>query len=395
MKVRSAARLASSLWLAYAFSTVAFLILGFRNGEGDLLANLPILLAFCAFATIGALLISRYLRHPIGWIFMTIGLGTALGNLAQQYAIYSLFTSPTSLLPAGVGAAWLGAWLWVASAGVIIFVPLLVPSGRPSTSRWRPVVWAAAAALVAIVVTFMFKPGLVDIGTQYPVANPLGIAGSRPAMDVIQSLAGITYLLLLVVAIGGLLLKVRRSRGEERQQLKWFAYAAAFMAVILFSLQPLVERFLPQNLSYAVGSFLFGLGVAALPIGTGIAILKYRLYDIDFIINRTLVYGALTAILGAAYIVVVTVAGTVLEGSALVTAGATLTVAALFQPLRQRIQSFIDRRFYRRKYDAVRTAEALSAQLRDEVNLEAMRADLVAAVQETMQPRRVSLWLKG
>jgi hypothetical protein len=401
MKARTAARLAWSLWAVYGVATALFMWLGFLNEDtGSIVSVLPILFAFTAFAAIGALIVSRNPRHPVGWIFTTIGLGTALGNLTQQYAIYALFTDPGPLLPAGVASAWLGGWVWTASMGSIMFLPLLFPTGRPPSPRWTPLLWAGGIALLAGVAGFLFKPGLLDIGEQYPVANPLGVPGSGPLLDAIQ-LAGVVV--LAFVLLGGtlaLLLRGHRSKGDERQQLKWFGYAVAYMLVTVFIAQPLTQRLLPGGLGIEVGNFLFGVGIAALPTGAGIAILRHHLYDIDIIINRTLVYGALTAVLALVYVVGVAGVGGLVRAATgqdrntVVVAASTLAVAALFRPARFRVQAFIDRRFYRRKYDAARTLELFSTRLRGEIDLETLSAELLSVVQDTMQPAQVSLWLR-
>lgn len=401
VKARTAARLAWSLWTVYGVATVLFMWLGFLNEDtGNPLSDLPILFAFTAFAAIGALIVSRYPRHPVGWIFITIGLGTALGNLTQQYAIFALFTDPRRLLPAGVASAWLGGWLWPASMGSIMFLPLLFPNGRLPSPRWRPLLWAGGVALLAAVGPFLFKPGPVDIGEQYPVANPLGIPGSGPLLDAIQFAGLVVLVIVLVGGTVGLLVRGHRSRGQERQQLKWFGYAAAFMLITVITAQPLTERLLPGGLEYEVSSFLFGVGIAALPAGTGIAILRHHLYDIDIIINRTLVYGALTTVLALVYIAGVAGVGSFVRAATgqdknnLVVAASTLVIAAMFRPARARIQSFIDRSFFRRKYDAAKTLELFSTRLREEIDLESLSKELLVVVQDTMQPAQVSLWLR-
>jgi hypothetical protein len=247
---------------------------------------------------------------------------------------------------------------------------------------------------------FLFAPGPLDIGENYPVANPLGIPGAGPFLDLIQSAGGILFLIVLATGVLGLLVRAYRSRGMERQQLKWFGFAAAFMVLAVFALEPAIDLLLPGKLGNAVGSSAFGFGIAALPVGTGIAIMRWRLYDIDIIINRTLVYAALTAALALVYLGGVVGAGVLLrsatgqERNSIAVAASTLAVAALFRPARGRIQSFIDRRFYRRKYDSEQTLADFSARLRDQIDLDTMRVELLRVVGETMQPARVSLWLR-
>jgi hypothetical protein len=403
MKARTAARLAWCTWAAYLLETTAFIFLAQRNRDvhQPLAANLPILLAFAAFAAIGGLLISRFHRHPIGWIFVTIGLGTALGNLAQQYAIYVLFTEP-GLLPGGVAMAWLGAWLWAGSMGSLVFVLLLFPDGKPVSPRWKPVVWVAGAGLAALLAPFLFKTGRldVDIAGRYRVANPLGIRGWDAFFDSVQAVGVVVYFGVLVVATIGLVIRANRSTGVERQQLKWLGYAAVVLVGAVLVIGPAANALAWGQIGDDIGVFLFGIGVAAIPTAIGVAILKYRLYDIDVIINRTLVYGLLTVVLGMVYVVGVVGVGTLVrqvtgqERNNVVVAASTLAVAALFRPARSRIQDFIDRRFYRRRYDAIQTVESFTGRLRDEVDLDALRRDLLATVNHTLQPAHSSLWLR-
>jgi hypothetical protein len=228
------------------------------------------------------------------------------------------------------------------------------------------------------------------------VANPLGISGSQDLFEALNVAANVGLLVVAVLAIASLLARVRRSAGQEREQLKWFAYAAALMLVASFVGNPLAEL-LPPSVAEDVRNLPFVFGISLLPIATGIAILRYRLYDIDRIVNNTLVYGALTALLAAAYLGIVVALQNLVPGaddSDLAIAGSTLAVAALFRPLRARIQGFIDRRFYRRKYDMQRTLESFSSRLREDVDLDNLRADLLGVVRDTVQPAHASLWLK-
>jgi hypothetical protein len=402
MKSRTASRLAWSLWGAYALATVAFILLGSLNGDlqEPLAANLPILFGFAAFAGIGGLLISRMPRHPIGWIFVTIGLGTAFGNLTQQYAIYALFTEPGSL-PAGVAMGWLGAWLWVGSMATIVFVLLLYPDGNPVSPRWKLAVWAAGGSIAALLAPFMFKPGLLDLGENYPVANPLGIKGWDALFEVVQAAGVVVYLLAVVGGTIGLVIRAHRSKGVERQQLKWLGYAAVFLVTVAFIIGPLADTLLRGQVRYDLSAFLFGCGVAAIPAATGIAILRYRLYDIDLIINRTLVYATLTAVLSIVYLGGVVGVGGLVRGltgqerNNLVIAASTLAVAGAFRPARTRIQAFIDRRFYRSKYDAQRTIADFSLKMREQIDLNSLTSELAIVVHDTVQPTHVSLWLRA
>ena len=273
----------------------------------------------------------------------------------------------------------------------VLFTLLLFPTGRLLSPRWRPIAWLAGILMAAATIMVALQPEVPLQDEQHAVPNPLGIAGMPTP---VQGTAGAVNSMLLAVttvaAFVSLVIRFRRARGEERQQLKWFAYAGALVIVFLVS-GPLI---LPGG--SALGT---GLLIALLPVAAGIAILRYRLYDIDRLINRTLVYGLLTALLGTVYAGVVLVLGQVFGGigpepPSWAVAGATLAVAALFQPARHRIQAIVDRRFNRRKHDAARTVEAFSARLRDEVDLDALAAELLAVANQTMQPTTLSLWLR-
>jgi hypothetical protein len=343
-------------------------------------------LAFSAFMVMGALIVAHQPSNAIGWIFSAIGLLAASGGLAQEYAEYAYITRPGSL-PGAILAVWYSLWWWYPTLFlVLVFTLFFFPTGRLLSRRWRPAFWLAAATTAAITMLAALSPGL-NLDEDHVVRNPIGIGWVE---DVEKGVVGVgLYVLLsvsLVAALASLVLRFRRSRSEERQQLKWFTYAGALLLLV-----PLGD-FLPnRTLSTAV----FGLLIAFLPVAAGIAILRYRLYEIDRIINRTLVYGLLSALLGAVYAGVVLVLGQLLgHDTSLAVAGATLAAAALFRPARRRIQQVVDRRFNRRKYNAAKTIQAFSTRLRDQVDLGTLATELVAVVDQTMQPTRVSLWLR-
>jgi hypothetical protein len=275
-----------------------------------------------------------------------------------------------------------------------LFTLLLFPSGLPSR-RWRPVLWVSIVAVALVTVTAALSPTLEAAGRR--VANPIGIAAFPTDIEATVPFQVFIAVLGLGIAAAtvSVLLRFRRSRGEERQQLKWFAYASALLAFML-----VVSALFPALEQSAVSEVLFGLVILGIPISCGIAITRYRLYDIDRVINRTLVYATLTALLVGIYIGAAVGFGALVrsltgqESNALVIAASTLAVAALFGPARRRIQGFIDRRFYRRKYDAAQTLEGFSSRLREQVDLEALSGELVGVVRETMQPAHVSLWLR-
>jgi hypothetical protein len=274
------------------------------------------------------------------------------------------------------------------------FVPLLFPTGRLLSSRWRPVAWSAAVILALQVLVLAVAPGPVASS----ITNPLGIQGAAGFLGLLQGIGIPLLMALMVASVASLILRFRRAVGEERQQLKWFAYSVALLATSII-LGAILATFAPVPEIGSYGNPLQIIGVTAIPVATGIAVLKHRLFDIDLVINRTLVYGALTVSLAGIYVGTVVLLQWTLRSlaggeSQLAVVASTLAVVALFHPLRRCIQSSIDRRFYRNKYDAARTLEAFNARLRDEVDLGSLTGDLVGVVRETVQPTRVSLWLR-
>jgi hypothetical protein len=305
--------------------------------------------------------------------------------------------------PAAVAA--LSQWLWVPPVGLLsIYLILLFPDGRLPSRRWRPLAWFSGVVMVLVSLALALAPGpLPDLGG---VRNPFGLEGYPWIAHATNVIPALLPLCTLASALS-LVLRYRRCGSEEREQIKWIAFAGSFVG--LMSLITVVSALIfaaefadstgTQPLWLVVLQDVELLSFAGIPVGVGIAVLRYRLYDIDLIINRTLVYGSLTATLVALYfggIVVLQRFFVLLAGkqSTLAIVASTLLIAALFTPLRRRIQSYIDRRFYRRKYDARKTLDAFSIKLRDETDLEALSDDLVAVVRETMQPAHVSLWLR-
>jgi hypothetical protein len=279
---------------------------------------------------------------------------------------------------------------WLVTALILVFTPLLFPTGRLLSPHWRPVAWLAGVT-TAVLTTLTSLRTELEVAPGQVIANPIGVAAvGNPEESPVAPAVIIVLVVLAVAAFGSLVLRFRRSRGEERQQLKWFTYAAA-----LLPLAAALTDVLPAPLD----NLVFAVPIVFLPVATGIAILRYRLYDIDRLINRTLVYGLLSALLAGVYAGAVLVLGQVFGGvgrdpPSWVVAGATLAVAALFQPARRRIQQVVDRRFNRRRYDAAKTVEAFSTRLRDEIDLDTLSAELLAVVNQTMQPTVVSLWLR-
>jgi hypothetical protein len=349
-----------------------------------------------SFSAVGAVIAPHFpARNPIGWIFCAIGLLAGMRLFVAEYAIVTLLAEPgsvPSILPGGGALAWVSSWVWVPHIGLFLFLGLLFPDGRPPSTRWRPFAWVIGVVVVVGTVAVALYP---ETAAGFDLANrPIGIEGSTNAVNPVET---ILYTLALVVT-ASLVTRLRHSKGVERQQVKWFAYAVVVLAISAI-LAYVVSEITGLRWLGWVSSVLVVVGVVGLPVAVGIAILRYHLYNIDLIINRTLVYGSVTAVLAALYfgsIVVLQLLFRALtgEGSQLVVVASTLAIAALFNPLRRRIQGFIDRSFYRRKYDAVKTLEAFSARLREETDLDALSDELVGVVRETMQPAHVTLWLR-
>jgi hypothetical protein len=402
MSHRAAARLAWSLGALCVALAAASLILALLNERtlGEIFveeAIVTIATLTVAFSVVGALIASHRPRNPLGWIFCAAAFFQGLSNSGYEYATYTLITKPGTL-PLGAEASWLGQWIWAPGLGLIlVFLPLLFPDGRPPSRRWRPVAWLGGLSIGLIVVssTILLWP---ERGPA--LVRPEGTAeeGTSHALFVVVDF--VAFPMMLVAGLGAvisLFVRFYRARGDERQQIKWFASASALMLGFVFVFEVLVNT--EGRLLGVVFAVLSILLVPAIPVATGIAILKYRLYDIDRIINRTLVYAALTGTLVAVYVGGVVLLQTLFRAlaggeSTLAVVASTLAIAALFNPLRTRIQAFIDRRFYRKRYDAAKTLEAFGGRLRDEVDLNALTDDLVGVVRETMQPEHASLWLR-
>jgi hypothetical protein len=348
------------------------------------------LLTFVGPPLLGGVIAARRPGNRYGWLWLAIGLVLAVQAFATAYAAVAQAASPGG--PPGLAvAAWTLGLTFTAFLSLFPFVFLLFPTGRLPSRKWRPWAWAIIVIGALMLITVAFVPGTAAEG----VANPFGVGGWLGGIfgNVVDPGIGV---LTLAIAVSGLslLLRFRRARGVERQQLKWFAFAAALLAAFLISQTP------PLGLQTfgLVDLLLDTLTIAGVYVGIGIAVLRYRLYEIDRLINRTLVYGTLTALLGLVYAAGVFGLGNLLnpvgEESALAVAASTLAVAGLFQPARRRIQQAVDRRFNRRRHDAAQTIEAFGARLRDQVDLDTLSAELLAVVNQTMEPTRASLWLR-
>lgn len=387
---RATTVLAWSLFALWAATAVATPWLGSGQPDnGDW--YFPLLAV--GYATAGALVASRHPGNAVGWLLLVIALTVGLQFIGQTYVL--------SHFSGYVAVAWVVGWSFNAWALLVaVFLPLIFPTGRLLSPRWRVAWWFAVVSLVAGIVVVGLTPG--NLALEGPVQNPLGVHGT--ARTVVEAATGwivaATALCVLLSAVS-VILRFGRSTGVERQQLKWFA------SVTLTALGGLGVSALGDVVPTQLGVLLNGLGwvvflfgcILGIPIATGIAILRYRLYDVDLVINRTLVYGSLTAASVATYVVSILLLRVVLSPitgqSDLAVAGSTLVVAAVFRPARAWIQELVDRRFYRRRYDAVHTLEDFSTRLRHELDLDAVGTDLCTTADRAVQPAHVSLWLRG
>jgi hypothetical protein len=349
---------------------------------------IPYLLAVVIAATVGALLASRRPRHPVGWLLLALALSVTASGVADGYARYGLVAQPGALPAARWVAVYSPATLFMGLV-CVGFVLLLTPTGSLPSPRWRWWAWVAAAAPAGWLVALTVGPGLV-IPPYKAAVEPVAVPALAGAVRLTIAVAFVLTVGGLAVGAWSLVVRFSHARGIERQQLRWIAFAAALTGVA-------AAVVLAGMALDATVVLLLGIGVclAILPLATGAAVLRYRLFDLDRIISRTLAYGLLTLLLAGGYAVVALALGQLLgQDSSLAVAGATLTVAAAFQPVRRRIQQTVDRRFNRRRHDAARIIEAFGVRLRDQVDLDALHGELLAVVDQTMQPTQASLWLR-
>ena len=388
-------------WFCFSVYLLGLLSMVFFSGAllKDL-EGIAFTAAFGAFPAVGLIIVLKRPENPLGWVFCTIGLLAGMGLFSWSYSDYSYYVLDEPL-PLALWIAWAGSWFWYPLLASIVVLPLLLfPDGLLSR-RWRPVLSLALTLIVGVTLlaatTKTFVAGEDQVKRQQvELENPVGLwdTGGR-IVDDLPIFQAFWYVLLVLMLLGvlSLVLRFRRSRGRERLQMKWFTYSAAMMVVNLA-----IGSFIPSFDTSLVSGVIFVLTIAAFPVTCGIAIVKHQLYEIDVIVNRTLVYGLLTAVLVGLYLGAVflfqQIASGITADSDLAVAASTLLVAAVFRPLRVRVQAFIDRRFYRRKYDAQHTLESFSSRLRDEVDLDHLARDLSGVVRDTMQPAHVSVWLR-
>ena len=385
-------------WGGVAIAVVALgLIVSGRWPADELLP----LVAALGYVAAGGLLTARRPENAVSWVIAWIGVALALTSATDSLLKGSRPGDPELLLQlvALLNTLIWTLWLW---ALVVIALPLLFPDGRLPSRRWRWIAWAGAVGTAIGTLSTLFEPGRIEVDAARRIVNPLGSAVANDAISALDAVGNALQAAAIIGALAAIVVRLRRSRGIERQQLKWFAYIAAVAALgLLFAIVTSsaggdagwVETVAPIGWFTALAMIAFGI-----PAATGVAVLRYRLYEIDVVIRRTLVYAGLTATLAAAYVGSVLLLQLALDpvtsGSSLAVAVSTLAVAALFRPARARIQAAVDHRFYRRRYDAARTLEAFSSRLRDQVDLDALGGELRAVVAETTQPAHVSLWLR-
>jgi hypothetical protein len=398
MSYRAAAWLAWSLWaLSVAVTTLSLVLLALIRSHPGLhvfdfwLGNSLVVID----VTVGAIVASRRPENPVGWLLCLSGVATSTSTFSSQYAIYALLAQPNSL-PAGEAMAWIASWMLPIMNGVQVFYLLLFPTGRLPSRRWRWLAWLTVAYILVGALIAAFSPG-AHLGSLGPIRNPLGIEGLTPIYKAVLYTMSPA---LFIAAVFSLLVRLRRAVGVERQQLKWLAYVAGGLAISSILIIIIIALDTPRWYEWVANAIIVAV-TPGVPVAIGIAILRYRLYDIDLLINRTLVYGSLTGALALVYFGGVTVTQALFRNITgqeqlpqLVVVVSTLLIAALFTPLRRSIQSFIDRRFYRSKYDARKTLEGFSAKLREETDLDALSDELAGVVRETMQPAHVSIWLR-
>jgi len=377
--------LAAELWLRRRLLALGLPSLA---GGGD---EVTLVTGALSASVAGAVLASRRPRHPVGWLLLAFGVGSeALVAAADAYGRYGVLAR-TGSLPGATYVAMFSSVSFVPSLGVVCFILLLTPTGSLPSRRWRPLAWLTAATAFVFGVTWLFGSPTVDPEPPWEAtANPFFVPGLGSLFGLAGIAAQASGLLLLAAAVS-LVVRYRRAGGVERQQLRWLTAAAALapVAVALVVAGIVTGR-------EALANWAAGLYLSLLPATIAAAIARYRLYDLDRIISRTVAYGLLTLLLGLGYAVVTLGLGQLLgeRGNSLVVAGTTLAVAAAFQPARRRVQGAVDRRFDRRRYDAALTIAAFSTRLRDQVDLDTLAGELVGVVERTMQPTATTLWLR-
>ena len=378
---------AGSLGLSIADQGAPAAVAGVEKPDAGVVSTLFVTTMLTLFAGMGALVAWRRPRNPVGWLLLTTACSFGALVFAEGLGWHNLVATGKPG-PSVTYWLWLANWIWIAAVvPIFIFLPLVFPTGRPLSPRWRRFLWAVSIVVAVFTVTSTLSPG--TLSNYEPIDNPLGTV---QAATVVQNATFAMVLVAAILSLASLALRFRRSRGVERQQIKW-VWVAGGVLVVSFALSGLL-----QTANQELSDVIMLAGLLGIPAAVAVAVLRYRLYDIALVVNRTLVYGSLSAALALVYFGSVLLLQLILDpvtsGSGLAVAVSTLAVAGLFRPVRGRIQELVDRRFYRRKYDTARTLEAFSSRLRDEVDLDSLATELREVLQDTMQPAHVSLWLK-
>jgi hypothetical protein len=403
MRPRRLIRLAWALWglvLACLAGSMPFAVANQQGtAEQGGVVIIAIFTAFVvAFSTVGVLIVARQPGNPIGWLLLACAVSYALAGLTNAYASYGRNVGPDELAGVALADA-VSQVLFLAGVGLAsTFLLLLFPTGKPPSRRWWAVGWLAGIGMVLAAAGIALAPGPLGGDPRAPV-NPLGIPGGEEVLTAAKTIGLIAFPIAIFGSVGSLIVRFRGAQQVERQQLKWLSYAAVLVGLAALFQIVLTAVWGDTAVTNSLANGAVNGALVCVPVAVGIAILRYRLYDIDRLISRTLVYALLTVVLGLGYAGAVLVLGQLFGGISTVppswaVAGATLAVAALFRPARRRIQAIVDRRFNRRKYNAAKTVEVFSVRLRDEVDLDALTAELLAVVDQTIQPTRASLWLR-
>jgi hypothetical protein len=382
-------RLAYAAWVAslgFQIGSLPFNAGRWLGSPGEALAALAALVAFQGMASLGVLIVRSDAGNRVGWLFCAAPLLMTFGNCAGAYAEFALLRHPGA--PAGAVAGALGATWLMGVTLFLSFLVLLFPDGRLPGPRWRPLAWVGGASLAALWVGVLMGPTHLDAPLQH-VRNPLAVS----LVGTLQ-VGGVLVPVLMAAGVCGAVVRYRRGGPVEREQLRWFVAAVLAVAVLVGLLLASSAAGVPTP------TFLPLLALCLIPAAVGVAILRYRLYEIDVIVRRTIVYTVLVALLALLYGGGIAAIGWVLrdvagQSSALAVTLSTLAVAVAFQPLRARIQAAVDRRFARRRYDATAAVAGFSGRLRDQVDLDAIAHDLIDTARQTMQPRTISVWLRG
>lgn len=384
----------AAVWTMWVISLVFVAVsLVVPNGPGAFLPAATLGLTAISFATVGAVLVSRLPTNPIGWLLASGGFWFGVGNGATRLATYGLIGHPGSVAGA-VWFAWLDEWTWAPAVGAILLLVLVYPTGRLLSPRWWPV--ALGAVVLIVLLSFGGAFGSWTDGV-FPVANPLDITGAAP--DLVTVLLGPGAIVVILLAVASLVIRYHGSAGIQRAQLKWFVAVVALTVPAFLIGTTLFGSSGLAGVVATVFDLIAFLGFALLPVAIGLAVLRYKLFEIDRLISRTIAYAMLTAIVGVLFVGSILLLGAVLApftgSNELAVAGSTLLVFVLFQPLRRRVQRVVDRRFNRARYDAERTVAAFAARLADEVDPEHLRAEILATVTAAVEPMWAALWLRA